>query len=124
MRSRHEHVTQAQENEEFADLLIKTWGDKYANWAVVALFYAAAHYGRAFIIQRGAKTITNHPGFESYFHRFWKPPPELFSLYRRLKDESERARYDCAAYTVADFTKLKNERLIPFREAILKHLGR
>jgi len=124
MRTLDDHLQQAKKNEQFANRLIQSWDAEFAEWAVVALFYAAAHYGRAYIVHCGAKTITNHPGFESYFRRNWTSSSDVFPHYRRLKDESERARYDCARYTKADVISFRDGYLVPFRSAILAALGR
>jgi hypothetical protein len=69
------------------------------------------------------KTITTHIGFESYFGRQWGKPPDIFPLYRRLKDDSEAARYDCIGYSAAEVQKLRDVFLVPFRNAVCAKLG-
>jgi uncharacterized protein (UPF0332 family) len=123
MKSRDDHLKQAKSNETYADQLLQTASADALQWAVSVLYYAAVHYGRAFLVASGAKTITTHIGFETYFGRHWKKPPDIFPLYRRLKDDSEAARYDCIAYSAAEVQKLKDVCLVPFRDAVCAALG-
>lgn len=124
MRTRDEHLKQAKDNEDLAEWLLHSGDAKSITWAVTALFYSVVHYGRAFVAAQGNPiTITTHGGFETHFKRAWRPPPDLFLFYRRLKDDSERARYECVAYTAADVTKLRDNQMRPFRDAVIKVLG-
>ena len=117
MPSEDEHLAQARANEEFADFLLAHDDDRYLGWAVTSVFYAAVHYGRAFLRAKGGPAITSHPGFETHFVRLARDQ-SLYNLYRRLKDESERARYDCASYTKTDIDELKQKYLFHFRDAL------
>jgi hypothetical protein len=110
----NDHLTQAKANEEFAEFLLNNTEKRFLGWAVVSLFYAAVHYGRAFLRSYNAPAITSHPGFETHFLRV-SSNQAAYNLYRRLKDESERARYDCCSYTQDEVLELKNRYLIPFR---------
>lgn len=112
-----EHIAQAQDNEAFADFLLAQNNERFLGWAVTSVFYAAVHYGRAFLRAQGGPAITSHPGFETHFVRLARDQ-SLYNLYRRLKDESERARYDCANYNKIDIDELKRKYLIPFRDAL------
>ena len=47
-----EHITQAKKNERFVDS-INALPD-FADWGATALFYAAVHYGRAFLAGKSA----------------------------------------------------------------------
>jgi hypothetical protein len=116
------HRAQAQDNEAFADFLLAHNEPRYLGWAVTSIFYAAVHYGRAFLRARSGPAITSHPGFETHFLRFSRDP-SLYSLYRRLKDESERARYDCATYSSSEVDELKQKYLIPFREGLNQQIS-
>lgn len=118
MKSRDDHLRQAKSNEAYADYLLNTGRADALQWAVTALYYAAAHYGRAFLVASNVKTITTHSGFESYFGRHWVKPPDIFPLYRRLKDDSEAARYDCVGYSATEVQKLRDIFLVPFRNAV------
>lgn len=123
MKSRDEHLSQARSNETYADYLLQTGRSDAVTWAATALFYAAVHYGRAFLVASGAKTITTHVGFDSYFSKYWKKPPDIFPLYRRLKDDSEAGRYDCVAYSEVEVEMLRDSCLVPFRNAVCGVLG-
>jgi hypothetical protein len=113
----NDHLTQARINEEFAELLLNTAEGRFLGWAVVSLFYAAVHYGRAFLRSCKAPVITSHPGFETHFMNV-SGNQAAYNLYRRLKDESERARYDCCVYTQNEVLELKKLYLIPLREIL------
>ena len=53
------------------------------------------------------------------FDRIWPDPSEVSIISnRRLKDESERARYDCATYSKTEVSDLRQKFLIPFRDAL------
>lgn len=123
MKSRDEHLKQAKNNENFADSQLQTAQTDALTWAVTALFYSAAHYGRAYVVVSGATTITSHVGFESYFHRCWTTKPDIFPLYRRLKDDSEAGRYDCVSYSASEVVHLRDNYLVPFRDAARAALG-
>jgi hypothetical protein len=123
MRTLPEHLKQAKDNEAFAEVLLQTGDANSITWAVTAFFYSVVHYGRAFVAHKATPTITTHGGFESFFKRSWSQPPDLFPLYRRLKDHSERARYECIAYTDAQVRDLRDNQMRPFRDAIKAALG-
>lgn len=114
-----DHLATARDNEDFADFLLTQSEDRFLGWAVSSVFYAAVHYGRAFLQANNAPAITSHPGFETHFLRVSRNQ-SLYNLYRRLKDENERARYDCASYRKTDISDLKQRFLIPFRDALAK----
>lgn len=117
MPSEDDHLAQARHNEEFADFLLAQSDERFLGWAVTSVFYAAVHYGRAFLRFKSGPAITSHPGFETHFLRISRDQ-SLYNLYRRLKDESERARYDCAHYTKNDVGNLTQKYLIPFRDSL------
>ena len=117
MPTRNEYIAQAQKNERFAHSI----ADEFAEWAVTALFYAVVHYGRALLSAKGSRWITTHQGFESEFLRAVQDR-RLFNHYRRLKDESEHARYDCVAYTKQEALDFETKFLEPFRDAVVKLL--
>jgi hypothetical protein len=117
MPSEADHLATARGNEEFAEFLLIQPEDRFLGWAVSSVFYAAVHYGRAFLRAKSGPAITSHPGFETHFLRICRDQ-SLYNLYRRLKDESERARYDCATYNKADVSDLRQKFLFPFRDAL------
>jgi hypothetical protein len=81
MKSRDEHLKQAKSNEDFANTQLLTGQTDALTWAVTALFYSVAHYGRAYVVAKGTHTITSHVGFESHFHRHWTAKPDIFRFY-------------------------------------------
>jgi hypothetical protein len=117
MPSEADHLAAARGNEEFTEFLLIQAEERFLGWAVSSAFYAGVHYGRAFLQAKGGPAITSHPGFETHFLRICGDQT-LYSLYRRLKDESERARYDCAAYSKAEVRDLTQKFLFPFRDAL------
>jgi hypothetical protein len=115
MPSEDEHLMQAKENEALAEFLLDH--DRFLGWAVSSIFYAAVHYGRAFMRSQNGPVITSHRGFETHFLRHTRDQA-LYNLYRRMKDESERARYDCARYNKSDVADLRDKYLAPFRKGL------
>ena len=118
MPSEANHLTSAKDNEEFAEFLLKQSEGRFLGWAVTSVYYAAVHYGRAYLTANGGPTITSHPGFESHFIRI-SGDQKLYDLYRRLKDESERARYDCVTYNQTEVEELRQKYFLPFRNAVV-----
>ena len=122
MKSKGEHLKQGKENELYAEFLLTTERKDAITWAVTALFYSAAHYGRAFLASSDPTTDINHYSFESFFVREWQAPPDIYKLYRRLKDHSESGRYDCKSFSEVDVRGFRHNYLIPFRDAVCSFL--
>lgn len=123
MRTRDEHLKQASDNEGLGERLLLTGDVVSTAWAATLFYYSAVHYGRAFLAERSVTKVSTHIGFESLFLREWSRPATIFSHYRTLKLRSERARYDCAAYSSSEVRDLRDNHLRPFRDAILTVLG-
>jgi len=122
MPTKDEHLASARTNEEYGEWILSNGAGRFAEWAVVAWFYAAVHYGRAYLAAKTTPTvITSHPAFDSHFQRA-TGDPMLYDHHRRLKDESERARYDCVLYSADDARELREKELFPFKEGILELL--
>jgi hypothetical protein len=83
---------------------------------VTEMFYSAVHYGRAFLASKKI-LITSHQQFATHFLRATNDR-DLYAHYRRLKDESERGRYDCVAFSLAEIAALETQHFIPFRDGI------
>lgn len=62
MPTRDQHLKQARANEDLAELLLQSGDDNSTTWAATLIFYAALHYGRAFLAARGMTTISTHVG--------------------------------------------------------------
>ena len=111
-----EHVTQAKRNEEFLDSIRPLAGS--ADWGITVLFYAAVHYGRAFLAGK-SNPVTTHQHFQSVFVRVTSDLIE-YGYYRSLQTESEASRYDCGKYDWADVDTLNTANLVPFKAALVK----
>jgi uncharacterized protein (UPF0332 family) len=123
MKTRDEHLQQARSNQRHAESLVQTARVEDLTWAVTVFYYAAAHYGRAFLVERGVTTITTHGGFATHFARQWRITPDIFPLYQELQDRSEAGRYDCIAYSQNEVEDLRDHYYWPFRDAICTALG-
>ena len=123
MRSRDEHLKQANDNEALGERLLLSGDLVSTSWAATLFFYSAVHYGRAFLAARDVTKLSTHVGFETLFQRKWNRSSAIFHHYRSLKFQSERARYDCAAYSSNEVRDLRDHHLYPFRDAILAALG-
>jgi hypothetical protein len=125
MRSQQTHVKQAEQNELLGERLLRSHDPDSIIWAATLFYYAAAHYGRAYLVSKNAATITGHGGFESYFRRAWPgaPTPDIFPHYQSLKYNSERARYDCIPYGEQEVRQIRDNQYFPFRDAVRAQLG-
>jgi len=125
MRSQQTHVKQAEQNELLGERLLRSNDPESINWAVTLFYYAAAHYGRAYLASKNTPTVTGHSGFESYFRRAWpgQPIPDVFPHYQSLKYNSERARYDCVTYSEQDVRQMRDSHFKPFRAALRAELN-
>ena len=89
-----------------------------ADWGVTVLFYAAVHYGRAFLAGR-SNPVTTHQHFQAVFVRV-TGDPVTYGYYRALQTESEASRYDCANYEWSDVDALLEANLRPFKASLVK----
>lgn len=113
--TRDQHLKQATDNEALARLIRQGPPEHYA-WAVTALFYSAVQYGRAFLVSKGI-LITSHQQFATHLLRATSDQT-LYDHYRHLKDASERGRYDCATFSLAEIDELEQKHFVPFRDAL------
>ncbi len=78
-------------------------------WAITALFYAAVHAVRAYVLEHHGIRVVSHEDVRRLRHRF----PELRkteSKYAHLKQQSEAARYYLSDhFTWADFDELRRD---------------
>jgi hypothetical protein len=116
MPTTSDHIAQAKKNEIFLDLIRPI--REAADWGVTALFYAAVHYGRAFLAGK-SNPVTTHQHFQSIFLRV-TGDAVAYGYYRALQTESEASRYDCQQYDWADVDALKTANLTPFKAALTK----
>ena len=112
-----EHIAQAKKNKKFLDSIGKM--ADFADWGVTILFYAAVHYGRAFLAGKSAPPTT-HQNFQNIFIRV-TGDTIAYGYYRALQTESEASRYDCKKVDWNDVEALRAANLRPFKEALVKH---
>ena len=93
-----EHLEEAEANIRLYEKLIADV-DCPPAWALVVLYYAAVHLARAAATSAGFGPFSSHIGFDSILRTDLKAPTHIFNIYRKLKDESERARYDVVKFT-------------------------
>lgn len=114
------HLAQAGKNERF----YKTFDlatTEFLDWAVTGLFYSALHYIDAYL------AIKNyHPSK----HEFRTPLVGreaklriIFRDYRRLKDESEAARYRVKKFKRKEVEDLESKRFKRVKHHLLACLG-
>jgi hypothetical protein len=120
MPTRAQHLSQAAENERFAET-VRDGPAQHIAWAVTAFFYSVVHYGRALLASQNV-LVTSHQQFAALFLRTTQNHV-LYQHYRWLKDESERGRYDCVSFTPADILTLEQQHFIPYRDALLRLLA-
>ena len=123
MPTRSDHLEAAKKAERFVDRVLSDVGGEFAEWGIVGLFYAAVHYGRAYVAAISPTAITSHVGFESHFLRL-TGDRSLYRYYRQLKDEAERARYDCVAYVSGDVVEVRRRLFEPWRDRIMALMPR
>lgn len=103
------HLDGADANVAFGDMLVTSQGtDAVAvGWAVVAMFYAAIHETRAYLVAKHGRRVVAHEDMRGV----WNDHPEMGAArapYMDLKQQSESVRYYLnRAFTLADFAHVK-----------------
>ncbi len=115
--SRNEHITRADQNEQFARSLDLTDGFK-VDWAITLLFYSALHYVEAYLSIKGHSR--DHATRDTEIQTNGSLQ-EIWPDYRRLKDTSEEARYRIANYRRTDFEAM-DRRFIKIREHVFSKM--
>ncbi len=99
-----QHLNWAQNNEGLVEIF-RTNGSFEINWAITVVCYAAVHYVDAYLVRFRLRQH-DHAGRESelqvddYLSTIWKD-------YRRLKNLSRAARYECAPYFLKELNESK-----------------
>jgi hypothetical protein len=121
MPSVPEHLQEAHVNESFArDLGLTT--DVSRRWSYTVYYYAAVHLARAFVRkQKPNVIIDSHLGFDTEF-RNAGASDEDYKRYRRMKDGSEKARYDCQTVSETSLADMLGDAYRPFKESLLASL--
>lgn len=121
MARKSEHLATAERFENFAEWILANAPPDNHEWCVVLLFYAAAHYGRAMLAALGKTTFSSHSGFETEFHAM-VGDRALFRYYMRMKDESERARYDCVQFSPDELKDIKEKHFDSWKREVMKRI--
>ncbi len=116
MPSKEQHLKQASKNERFYDSfeLDRT---EFLDWVVTALFYSLLHCVDAYLAVKGY-----HPKIHATRTPLVSKESDLKQIYlkyRRLKDESEAARYDIKVFKPAQIRQLKQCKFDPAKSYIL-----
>jgi len=77
-------------------------------WAITALFYAAVHYVRSYLVVRHQRHVEAHEAMR----QVWREFPEMQRIrseYELLKKESEQFRYYLVQFSTDDFKKLQTK---------------
>ena len=99
-----QHLSWAENNEGLVEIF-RTTDSFEINWAIPVVFYAAVHYVDAYLV-RFRQRQHDHFGRERevqidpYLSTIWKD-------YRRLKNLSRAARYECAPYFLKELNESK-----------------
>jgi hypothetical protein len=99
-----DHADHGRHNEEFADLVIKTMLPKkpeYADWALVAIAYAALHYTKAAILRDTGLTSEKHVDYTDRANQFREGNetlvrqhlPTIAAKYKMVFQGGHEARY-------------------------------
>lgn len=118
-----EHLAEAEANVRLYEKLIADVECPPA-WALVVLYYAAVHLGRAAAISAGFGPFSSHIAFDSVLRGDLKAPNHIFKIYRHLKDESEKARYDAVRFEIDDVKSLRATQFAKFRTWALDQISR
>ena len=103
MPSQREHAFQVLHNREFLDTL--DLGDSpFLDWAVTVIFYTAVHLVEQFLAHKG-QDLLSHETRERFISQSADLKP-IWSVYRELKYQSERARYLMARFQPDEVRKL------------------
>lgn len=115
------HLAQAGKNERF----YKTFDlatTEFLDWAVTGLFYSALHYIDAYL----ARVKDYHPPEHKPRTRLVATEAKLgiiYEDYRRLKDQSEAARYRVKKFKRKEVEDLESKRFKRVKHHLLACLG-
>ena len=112
-----EHLQAAIRNEEFA-AAIGSLPERYAEWEVTALFYAALHYADAYLETQGIR-----PRDHSQRNRIVANLTNAGGAYRRLFRLSLEARYELSRFTPQEIDRIRAGPFRRVKEEMLSLLG-
>ncbi len=105
MNSIDEHLEKARHNLAFLDSINLT-DDDFADWAIVALFYAALHFVRAVLHDQQRDHGTTHSRTQSAVQEVF--PEVAAQSYERLYSRSRLVRYEVLKASLLDFQRLRD----------------
>jgi hypothetical protein len=123
MACKDDHIKQASHNEKFYNQLIDT---KFLDWGVTALFYSGLHYVDCYLST--VKNLDNkhaHPPTHEVRTPIVAKESNLrhiFPHYRRLKDQSEAARYRVKSFNRTQVEALKENDFETIKSHISNYL--
>ncbi len=111
MPGKAKHLAEAEWNEQAADALLQT---QFADWAVVALFYAALHLVDAYL----ASTVHPKDHTERFSVIAVTPLERIYADHRELYQRSLDARYGCVAFSVTQAQAFKNVKFDSLKQGL------
>ena len=99
------YLAQADRNLSVADAL-SSGTPISLQWAVTCVFYAGLHYVNAYLFHSALPIPSTHPERDQCVMRSMRP---VYRAYRRLKTDSENARYALHQPTTAEFETSKQK---------------
>jgi hypothetical protein len=101
MSSQTEHQRRAEDNWRCARKINEDLGASCRPWAITALFYSALHYIDSLLASSLSYHPKSHQTRNGAVQKLGRHEP--WSSYRRLIDESKKARYELGSFTDEDF---------------------
>lgn len=109
-------VAKAERDLRFLDAIDQAAND-HAEWSVTVLFYSALAYVDAVCLEWVGAKPANHPERQRQLVRQpFSTDRRFFSRYRRLQDDSQAARYDCAKFKGRHYRALRENEYGAIRE--------
>jgi len=109
---RDRSVDRAQHNENLYHHLAAS-GTVFNDWQIVALFYAALHYVKAYALHKNARVPTSHEAAFAWMARESFLKRHVAGDYAELRDRSEDTRYKlvklppAASLYTNEYTRIK-----------------
>lgn len=122
MASKDAHLKQAAHNESLYSQLVDT---QFLDWAVTAIFYSGLHYVDGYLATKSLGPKHAHPPTHDVRTPLVARESNLkhiYSNYRRLKDESEAARYRVKYFIKGDVEAIKENGFETIKSYLLKFL--
>jgi hypothetical protein len=106
MPSQREHAFQVLHNREFL-ATFDLDNSPFLDWAVTVVFYTAVHLVEQFLAHKG-QDLLSHETRERFISQSADLKP-IWSVYRELKYQSERARYLVARFQPDEVRKMEEK---------------